>query len=131
VIVLDTHVWVWWVSHAVALPGRVRKLIERHLDAREVYVSSISIWEVALLVRRGRLELSMDVGDWVAKAEALPLLRFVPVDNGIALRSVLLPPPVHNDRADRIIVATALQLGATLITKDEKLRGYPHVRTVW
>jgi PIN domain nuclease of toxin-antitoxin system len=82
-------------------------------------------------VRRGRLELSMDVGDWVAKAEALPLLRFVPVDNRIALRSVLLPPPLHNDPADRIIVATALQLGATLITKDEKLRGYPHVRTVW
>lgn len=130
-ILLDTHVWVWWVSGAVALPGKVRKLIERHLDAREVHVSSISTWEVALLVRRGRLELSMDIGDWVAKSEALSFLRFVPVDNGIALRSVLLPPPLHNDPADRILIATALQLGATLITKDEKLRAYPHVRTAW
>ena len=109
----------------------MRKLIERHVGVQEVHVSSISTWEVALLVRRGRLELSMDVADWVAKSEALPFLRFVPVDNGIALRPVLLPAPLHNDPADRIIIATALQLGATLITKDDKLRAYPHVPTAW
>jgi PIN domain nuclease of toxin-antitoxin system len=111
--------------------GKVQELIEHHIGTQGVHVSSISAWEVALLVRRGRLELSMDVADWVAKSEALPFLRFVPVDNGIALRSVLLPAPLHNDPADRIIIATTLQLGATLITKDEKLRAYPHVRTAW
>jgi len=131
VILLDTHVWVWWVSRAVALPRRVTSLIDRHIREEALYVSAISTWEVALLVQRGRLELSMAVADWVAKSEALPFLKFVPVGNGIALRSVLLPPPLHNDPADRIIVATALQLGATLITKDEKLLAYPHVRTAW
>ena len=72
--------------------------------------------------------------DWVGSAaacEALPSVRYVPVDNRIALRSVLLPDPLHDDPADRIIIATALQLGATLITRDDKLRAYPHVETLW
>jgi PIN domain nuclease of toxin-antitoxin system len=73
----------------------------------------------------------MDVGDWIAASEALPLLQFVPVDNRIALRSTALPGKLHKDPADRIIVATTLILGATLVTKDRRLRRYPHVDTLW
>ena len=96
-----------------------------------IRVSSISVWEVAQLVSRGRLELTMDVADWVAKSESLPFLQFVPVDNRIALRSTCLPEPFHADPADRIIVATTLTLGGTLVTKDGKLRRYRHVATSW
>ena len=96
-----------------------------------IRVSSISVWEVAQLVSRGRLELTMDVTDWIAKSESLPFLQFVPVDNRIALRSTRLPEPFHADPADRIIVATALSLGGTLVTKDDKLRRYQHVPTTW
>lgn len=128
---LDTHAWVWWLSQAPDLPRRVRQRIERSIEEEALYVSSISVWEVTLLVKRGRLELTMEIGDWLGASEALPQVRFVPVDNRIARRSVQLPDPLHSDPADRIIVATTLQLGAALITKDDKLRNYPHVETIW
>ena len=60
-----------------------------------------------------------------------PVVRIVPVDNPIAVKSVFLPPPLHNDPADRIIVATALILGATLVTRDDRLRQYLHLQTLW
>jgi len=130
-IVLDTHAWLWWVSQSRELPQRVRRLIDRNAAEHSVHVSSISVWEIAMLAKRGRLRLAMRVEDWLAKCEALTVLRFVPVDNSIFLRSVVLPEPLHRDPADRIIIATALQLGARLVTRDEKLRAYKHVATAW
>jgi PIN domain nuclease of toxin-antitoxin system len=96
-----------------------------------VYVSSISCWEVGLLVKKGRLRLASSTADWVARSAGLPFLRFVPVDNQIALRSIELPGQLHDDPADRLIVATALSLGVPLVTKDRRLHEYPHLRTVW
>ncbi len=130
-IVLDTHAWLWWVSEPERLSVAAREAIGGAAETATVHVSSISTWEVALLVKRGRLVLSMDPQDWVRKAETVPSLRFVPVDNAIALRSVHLPPPFHDDPADRLIVATALHLDATLLTRDEKIRRYPGVRSLW
>lgn len=130
-IVLDTHVWVWWVSESGELPRRVKKLIDTSAIEHPIQISSISAWEIAMLVKKGRLQLTMSAEDWIAKCEALPFLRFIPVDNRIFLRAVALPEPLHNDPADRIIVSTALHLGARLITRDEKLRAYAHVKTVW
>ena len=75
--------------------------------------------------------LSINVQDWIRKTESLPFVRFVPVDNAIALRSVSLPGTFHSDPADRIIAATALVMGLPLVTKDEKIRAYPHLRTIW
>jgi PIN domain nuclease of toxin-antitoxin system len=131
VIVLDTHVWVWWVSGSTSLTRSVRTALRTHREAGTIRISSISAWEVAQLVARGRLELTMDVDDWIARSESLPFVDFVPVDNRIAVRSTRLPGKFHSDPADRIIVATALGLGATLITRDEKLKRYPHVETLW
>ncbi len=130
-IVMDTHVWVWWVSGVEDLSPRAAELIAEAVSDRALHVSCISAWEVAILVRRGRLVLTMDVQDWVARSEALPFLRFVPVDNRIALGAVRLPEPLHRDPADRIILSTARTLGATLVTRDERLWIYPHVETVW
>ena len=130
-IVLDTHVWIWWVSRSNELSSGVRKLLDDIAETDFAMVSSISVWEAALLHQRGRLRLTMPLADWLSHSESLPFLRFVPVDNRIAARSVLLPEPLHRDPADRIIVATALQFGATLITRDEKLRDYSAVDTLW
>lgn len=98
---------------------------------RNIFISAISTWEVAVLVSRGRLKLTMNARDWVTASEALPFLNFVPVSNSIALKSVELPGTLHNDPADRIIIATAVSMGAVLVTKDEKIRNYPHVITAW
>lgn len=130
-IVLDTSVLVWWVSDPEHLSNRTRRMIAREKKINGISVSSISIWEICLLVQKGRLRLSMDVGTWIEKIEQLPLLQFVPVDNRIAQHSVDLPEPFHADPADRMIVATARVLGATLVTSDRKILRYPHVQTVW
>lgn len=73
----------------------------------------------------------MEVSDWVAKSEVLPFVTFVPVDNAIALRDVSLPGSSHNDPADRIIVATALSVGAAVVTRDERILKYRHVKAIW
>lgn len=130
-IVLDTHAWVWWVSSPALLASNAQRAVENAARDRALYVSSISAWEVALLIKKGRMELTMDVEDWVARSESIPYLSFVPVDNRIAVRSVALPGVFHPDPADRIIVATAQMLGASVVTKDEKIQNYPHVDSLW
>ena len=81
--------------------------------------------------RRKRLVFSIDSAVWLGRVEALPFLSFVPVDNRIAVRAVQLEGFTHRDPADRIIVATAIGLGATLVTGDARLRKYRAVKTVW
>jgi len=130
VIVLDTHAWVWWVTEFEQLPAEASTAIEEAVAQGAVHVSSISAWEVALLVARDRLVLTMAIDDWVARSEALPFIQFVPVDNRIALRSIELELP-HRDPADRIIAATAIVLGAPLVTGDQKLRAFSGVATIW
>jgi len=123
-IVLDTHVLLWWVSNPEQLSKKARSTIERT-------ISSISTWEIAMLVDRKRLALTMDVKDWITRCEAIPYIKFVPVTNGIAIKAVQLTGDIHNDPADRIIVATALSMGVALVTMDQKLRNYQYVKTVW
>jgi PIN domain nuclease of toxin-antitoxin system len=130
-IVLDTHVWVWWLSNPSVLPHKARTIVDEAVGDRAVYVSSISTWEVVLLAARDRLTFTMDAADWIAKSEALPFLHFVPVDNAIAIRSVRLPEPFHSDPADRIIVATAIAMGAPVVSSDARIQKYPHVKAIW
>ena len=130
-IVLDTHVWVWWLSNPDKLAARARKAVTEAAADRSIYISAISAWEIALLASRGRLKFTMDALDWIAKSEALPFFHFVPVDNAIAVRSVRLTEPFHKDPADRIIVATAITMGAPVISNDAKILRYPHVKTIW
>lgn len=130
-IVLDTHTWIWWIASPEQISDRAREEIERGMESEEIYVSSISSWEVSLLVRKGRLKLALPVEDWIARSEALPFLHFVPLDNRIALRSNHLPGDFHDDPADRIIVATSMMLGASLVSRDLRIQAYHHVKTIW
>lgn len=130
-VVLDTHAWVWFVSNPELLSKKAKRTIERAVVDKNVFISSISAWEVALLTSKKRLLLSMEVADWIKKSEMLPFVNFIPVDNSIAVKSVNLPQPFHSDPADRIIVATAISLGVSLITKDERILEYAHVKTIW
>ena len=130
-IVLDTHTWIWVISKPEVLSKRAKKAVSAAVKEKSVLISSISAWEVALLVIKKRLTLSLDVTDWIAKSEGLPFIRFIEISNSIAAKSVNLPQPLHPDPADRIIIATALSAGAPLVTKDKKLLNYPHVETIW
>lgn len=130
-IVLDTHVWIWYLDDPAQLSTPARTSIDQALREKAVLISSISVWEVALLVVSGRLELTIDVHDWIAKCEALPFLTFVPVDNAIFLKSVFLSGQLHSDPADRIIVATALMRGVPVVTKDRRIRKYAKVQSIW
>lgn len=131
-IVLDTHVLVWWASGAVEhLSDMAARAIEHERSGGRIVVSSISAWELAMLVARGRVALSTDVEAWLALVTRIEAVEFVPVDNAIAVRSIELPGTFHKDPADRIIVATARKLGAPVVTADEKIRAYQHVRAVW
>jgi PIN domain nuclease of toxin-antitoxin system len=130
-IILDTHAWIWLVNDPRLLSPSARRAAERAISRNAIYISSISVWEVALLSASGRIKLTMDVHDWIAGSEALPFFNFVPVDNAISLRSVSLPGPLHNDPADRIIIATAIIKGMPVVTKDEKIRKYSKVKSIW
>lgn len=128
-MVLDTHVWLWWVSNPERLSETSREAMEQAVNrGQPLYVSTISTREVALLVKKERLRLSLPVAEWVRRSQALSILEFVPVTNSIALASVDLE--MHSDPADRIIVSTALQLGQTLVTKDDKLQALS-IPTLW
>jgi len=129
--ILDTHSLVWLVSNPEKLSKKASGYLDRQIKKGEILVSSISVWEIYLLVKKGRLELSMDVGAWLGKVEQLAFLQFVPIDNTIAANSVMLPGDLHEDPADRMIVATAREYGAKLVTSDTRLLSYPHVQTVW
>ena len=131
-IVLDTHVLIWWASgESAQLSSAAARAINTQMDGGQLVISSISAWELAMLVNRGRLDLTMDIEEWLTVVGQIEAVRFVPVDNEIGLKSVELPGDFHKDPADRLIVATARKLAAPLVTADDKIRAYPHVQTIW
>lgn len=130
-IVLDTHAWIWFISNPNLLSKRARKAADTGVREKNILISSISAWEVVLLVAKKRLKLTLNAADWITKSENLPFIQFVPVTNAIAVKSINLPQPLHADPADRIIIATALSVGAPLVTKDQKLLNYAPIKTIW
>ncbi len=130
-ILLDTHTWVWYVDNSGLLSRDALSHLE-HAKARgAVYVSSISVWEVCMLEKKGRISFSIPVNEWIQKSERLSFFNFIPVDNAIAEKSVSLDNGLHSDPADRIIIATALVRKYPLITKDTKMIDYENVSTIW
>lgn len=131
-IVLDTHVLVWWVSGIEKLSQNAANSIEKNLAIEGgILISSISAWEIAMLVASNRLSLSMQINAWLTEVARIPAVTFVPVDNSIAVNSVYLPGKFHKDPADRMIVSLARDLSLDLVTSDEKILQYAHVKTIW
>ena len=131
-IVLDTHVLLWWATQEDGrLSTAASKVLRDEMESGEIAISSISAWEIAMLIQRKRIALAMDLREWLATVGQIAGVRFVPVDNLIAVESESLPGEFHRDPADRMIVATARKLGKPVVTMDEKIRNYPHVRTIW
>lgn len=124
---LDTHVLVWWVNGMPALSARARHA----LRGAALAASAISAFEIATAVRRGRLDLGVPLDRWFADLAILPELRLQPVTDEIARIAGSFDRIVPGDPADRIIAATAIALGAKLVTADARLRRVPQLQTVW
>jgi PIN domain nuclease of toxin-antitoxin system len=120
-LLLDTHVLVWLTEGNDQLGAQAREFLRLAYREDRAVVSAITPWEIALLVRKGRLKLNRDVLDWVHHALRVQGVQLAPLEPEIAVESTRLPWDTHGDPADRIIVATARHLGATLVTADAAL----------
>ena len=129
-IVLDTHAWWWAVSEPGQLSRKARQLIN-NTPPEQRTIASISIWEFAMMVSRGRINLTVTPEEWLDHAINRTGLAILDLNPQIALESCKLPGNFHKDPADRIIVATARVSRSQLITKDQKILDYPFVATVW
>ena len=123
-ILLDTHVWLWLMMGEKKLSSAFRKSID-HLQTKEaILISSISIWEVGMLVEKKRIKLEMDRLEWVEECLSVPGIHLASISPRIAIQSTRLPEEIHGDPADRILIATAREKNAVLVTADQKILDY-------
>jgi PIN domain nuclease of toxin-antitoxin system len=117
-LLLDTHIWLWSLMDPRELSPRVSAAI-RDAD-NELWLSSVSVWEFLTLVRKGRLTVTGDAGQWLTEALQRAPLREAPITHDVAIESQRVEL-THWDPADRFIAATSRLLGATLVTADQRL----------
>ena len=120
-LLMDTHVLLWLVEGYGILGNKSRVVIDASASQSSLYLSAITPWEIGLLVSKGRIRLCADVMQWINETLAKPGVRLAPLTPEIAVASTRLPFEMHPDPADRILVATARHLGATLVTADKAL----------
>ena len=119
-IILDTHIWVWWVHNDAQLTDKLREIIQSHEDDG-LGVSIFSCWEVAKLVELKRLTLHCAIDEWLDTALQYPGVQLLALTPEIAVESTQLPGEFHRDPADQIIVATARVHDCPLLTVDNKI----------
>jgi PIN domain nuclease of toxin-antitoxin system len=129
-IVLDTHTWWWAVSEPEQLSSRAIEIINTTPSGQRC-IASISLWEFAMMVSRGKIHLRVTPREWFYHAISEVGTKVLPLSADIAIDSCNLPGNFHRDPADRIIVATARIYHAVVITRDQKIRDYPHVQAIW
>ncbi|MGB6686722.1 MAG: type II toxin-antitoxin system VapC family toxin [Terracidiphilus sp.] len=120
-LLLDTHTLIWSVEEGPRLGRRVKTVLNEAARQSRIAVSAITPWEIALLVAKNRVQLGCDVMQWVREALARAGVLLIPLEPEIAVACSNLPFEMHADPTDRILVATARHLGATLVTADERL----------
>ena len=120
-LLLDTHVLLRWLNDSGRLSASQQEALSRGGEKSPLLVSDISLWEVAMLHNLDRIRLAMPLREWLSKAVAPPRVRTQGISPAIATEVAALPDSFQRDPADRIIVATARVLGATLLTQDRRI----------
>ena len=128
-ILLDTHIWIWFADESDQLTQHHRQVVE-HRRADGLGVSVISCWEVAKLVEYNRLKLACPIEEWMEVATTLSDVQLIELTPQIAIASTKLPGNFHRDPSDQIIVATAQVYNLELLTIDERILKYDYVRTI-
>ena len=121
-VLLDTHVWVWWLTSDPRLPIRERHALDEEATHERIRLSAVSMWEAQMLHAKGRLVLPLPFGEWLRRAVDSRVLTITPVDLGVVLALDQLPAGFHGDPADRLIVATAHANAWPLATHDVAIR---------
>jgi PIN domain nuclease of toxin-antitoxin system len=122
-LLLDTHVWLWLAEAPDRVSPTCVDLVRRAEPAGWVHISPISVWELAMLTRKGRLVLSRDLRTWVRRTLDSDL-RLAPLTPEIAIDAGFLPGALTGDPADRLLVATARALAGVLVTRDARILEY-------
>ena len=125
-IVADTHAWIWWISQPKLLPRAAAEAM-----ANGFGIAAISSWEVAMLAEKRRISLDAETLHWLREATVAAGVAIFDLTVDIAARSAALPRDVGRDPADRMIVATAIEYGLPLVTKDDRIRRANVVETIW
>jgi len=127
VTVLDTHAWLWWLSEPDQLG---RAAIKRIQGSDRIGIAAVSCFEVAAAVAKGRVTLDRGTLEWLQQALSAPRVELLPLTPAVAVKATMLGR-FHGDPADRVIVATAILESAVLVTKDQRIRKYEAVSTIW
>lgn len=127
-IILDTHAWIWWITESENLSVQATEAINK---ADIIGIAAISCWELAMLVAKNRIGLSMDVQIWINLALQHPKIQLLALTPEIAVLSTRLPGNFHGDPADRLIVASSLVHKAQLISKDDKIKQWGYLQVIW
>lgn len=122
-ILLDTHA-ILWLDAGIELSPYARERIEQERSAGGILVSTVSAWEIGTLVRKGRIRLDLEASAWMQRFLASAGLRCLPLSLDAALGASSLPEPLHNDPADRMLIATARELGVPLMTRDRLIHDF-------
>ena len=128
-IVLDTHAWFFWINDNI--DQLTEKALKSIRSSDSLVVSVISCWEIAMLVVKERLKLSIDVQQWINQALKYPGIQFIGIDPEIAVLSTRLPGHFHGDPADRFIVATCMKHHVPLLSKDKKIHEWGNINVIW
>ena len=128
-IILDTHIWIWWNQDSPKLTSFQKEIIDSS-RTDGIGISTISLLEISRLVNRGRLVLPKPLKEWFSIALAEEGIILIPITTAVAMESYSLPGEFHKDPADRIIVATARIYDCSLITNDSNILAYPHVKLI-
>ena len=120
-MLLDTHTWLWLVADDARLGPAARAAISADIAVDALFLSPISLWEIALKSSRGKLELRLPIRTWIHQALSLTGVHLANITAEIACACAELPGDFHGDPADRLIAATARIEGMTLITHDRTL----------
>lgn len=127
-IVLDTHTWLWYSTESDKLSKQAKSRINR---AEALGVHPVSCWELAMLSNSGRIKLSVKIGQWIGHALERPKIELLPFTPDAAIRAAGLEGSFPGDPADRFIVGAALELGVPLVTRDQRITDWGHIRTIW
>ncbi len=130
-IVVDTHVIIWQALSDQKITSQARRAIQQANADGEILASEISIWEIAMIIKKGRLKIDTDCLAFMDLLLCAHSYQFLGITPEIAHVSVNLPDEISRDPADRIICATAIVSDAVLITADKSLRASSTVKTIW